>query len=184
MTLLGAILGALLAGLLNERHGRKPTILLGSILFTLGGFLMMFAWDKRALITGRVVVGLGVGVCSQATPVYLAELVPPDRRGGIVTYFQFAITVGILVAASVDWALISTRNWRLMFGLSVIPSITQAFLMVQMPESPRWLVAHGLKEEGRQVLEKVNADIIHSDNSSSNPAYSDRVTVTRIRVRR
>ena len=81
-------------------------------------------------------VGVAIGVASEAVPVYIAEMVSPDKRGAMGTVFQLMITIGILCSASIDYLLAASKAWRWMFGLSVVPGILMAAGMCFMPESP------------------------------------------------
>jgi SP family myo-inositol transporter-like MFS transporter 13 len=152
MTLVGALLGALCGGPLADSYGRRPMVIVGSIVYFCGGMLLALAPDKQALIVGRLVVGVAVGISSQSVPVYIAEHVPSSLRGPLVTFFQLFITIGILIAACVDYALTDSRNWRLMFGISVFPAALQFIGMLCMPETPRWLVSKGRIAEAAAVL--------------------------------
>ena len=121
VALLGALFGSLLAGPLSDKFGRKPAIILSDVLFTAGSILMAVAQSIGALMAGRVLVGLGVGVASMVVPIYLSEVAPISIRGAVVAFFVVAVTLGQLISSGV--ALACGRNWRLMLGLAAAPAI-------------------------------------------------------------
>jgi MFS family permease len=137
ITLVGALVGSLAGGPMANRHGRKPVIWLASVIFIAGALMLAAAPTKSMLVVGRAVVGVAVGLSSQAVPMFIAELTPPAERGRVVTCFQMAITLGILAAAVVDYILIESKNWRLMFGLGAVPGVLQFCGLFYIPESPR-----------------------------------------------
>ena len=118
---LGAMGGALVAGALADRLGRRLTILLASLLFTAGALIEAFAPGSFVLVIGRLVVGFGVGVASVAAPLYAAEMAPARLRGRFVSLYQLAITIGIFVAYLVDYVLSHSSSWRAMLGVSAVP---------------------------------------------------------------
>jgi SP family myo-inositol transporter-like MFS transporter 13 len=137
LALLGAFFGSLLAGPSSDQVGRKPVIIVSSFLFLIGTLVMTFAATIATLMIGRLIVGLGVGIASMIVPVYLSELSPTRKRGGVVAIFVVAITVGQLLATVI--ALLCGRNWRLMIFIAAIPAGVQLIWMFFMPESPRFL---------------------------------------------
>jgi sugar porter (SP) family MFS transporter len=155
---LGALVGALLAGLLADRWGRRLTILTAAGLFTVGAVIEAFAPGPPVLVVGRLVVGFGVGVASVAAPLYAAEMAPARVRGRFVSLYQLAITVGILIAYVVDEALTDSDSWRVMLGVSAVPGVLLAVAMFPMPDSPRWLVRRGRRDEAADALTKVEPD--------------------------
>jgi sugar porter (SP) family MFS transporter len=153
--LIGAAVGALAAGRIADRIGRRPTVLGTAALFVLGVMLAAFAPSYGVLVTARVVIGLAVGSASMVVPLYIGEVVPPRIRGALVSFNQLAITTGILASYLVDYGLASRQNWRLMFGLAAIPAILMFVGMLFQHESPHWLVAQGREDEARAVLRRV-----------------------------
>jgi sugar porter (SP) family MFS transporter len=109
------------------------------------------------LIAMRFIIGLAVGSASMAVPLYIGEIAPPRVRGALVSFNQLALTVGILVAFLVDYALSSSGDWRLMFGLAAIPAALLFVGMLTQPESPAWLVTHGRTDQARRVLRRVRS---------------------------
>ena len=148
----GAAAGAIVAGGLSDKFGRKPVILVVAIIFLLGAILSAFAPNLTILIAGRLLVGIGIGIASMLTPLYLAETAPPARRGALVSLNQLMITVGILVSYLVGYLLSEGGNWRWMLGLGGLPGIVLFLGMLPLPESPRWLAGHGHTEEAGKML--------------------------------
>jgi sugar porter (SP) family MFS transporter len=155
MLLIGAMIGALAAGRIADRVGRRPTVLGTAALFVAGVMLAAFSQSYGVLVGARVIIGLAVGSASMVVPLYIGEIVPPRIRGALVSFNQLAITAGILASYLVDYGLASTRNWRLMFGLAAIPAILMFTGMLFQHESPHWLVAQGREDEAREVLHRV-----------------------------
>ena len=148
----GAALGAIAAGPLSDRFGRKPVIMAIALVFLIGGLISALAPALGVLIIGRALVGAGIGVTSILTPLYLAETSPPAQRGALVSLNQLMITVGILVSYLVGYALASSSNWRWMLGLGALPGVVLFVGMLPLPESPRWLAGYGRTDEARKVL--------------------------------
>jgi sugar porter (SP) family MFS transporter len=153
--LIGALIGALAAGRIADRAGRRPTVLGTAALFVAGVMLAAFAPGYGVLVGARVIIGLAVGSASMVVPLYIGESAPPRIRGGLVSFNQLAITSGILVSYLVDYGLASTQNWRLMFGLAAIPAMALFTGMLFQHESPHWLIAQGREDEARAVLRRV-----------------------------
>jgi sugar porter (SP) family MFS transporter len=153
--LIGALIGALAAGRIADRAGRRPTVLGTAALFVAGVMLAAFSPSYGVLVAARVIIGLAVGSASMVVPLYIGEVVPPRIRGALVSFNQLAITSGILVSYLVDYGLASSQNWRLMFGLAAIPAILMFTGMAFQRESPHWLVAQGREEEARAVLRRI-----------------------------
>lgn len=154
---LGALVGALAGGTLADRIGRRSTNIGAGLLFILASLICAFAPGVPILIGGRLVVGLAIGLTSVAAPMYIAEVAPARIRGSMVTLFQLAITIGIVVAYGVDEGFSASGSWRWMLGLAVIPGALLAFGLIPMPSSPRWLMRQGREDEARAVLEKIRA---------------------------
>jgi len=152
LLLVGAVAGALIAGRVADRIGRRPAVLITALIFIVGVLLAAFAPLFPVLLVARVVIGLAVGSASMVVPLYIGEAAPPHIRGGLVSMNQLAITIGILVSYLADYGLADTRNWRLMFGLAAIPALLLFVGMIFQKESPHWLIMHGRENEARQVL--------------------------------
>jgi sugar porter (SP) family MFS transporter len=152
---LGALAGALVAGVLADRWGRRLTILTAAGLFTFGALVEAVAPGPPVLVVGRLIVGFGVGVASVAAPLYAAEMAPAHVRGRFVSLYQLAITIGILIAYVVDEALTNSDSWRVMLGVSAVPGVLLAVAMFPMPDSPRWLLRNGRRADAADALTKV-----------------------------
>jgi sugar porter (SP) family MFS transporter len=151
---LGALAGALVAGILADRVGRKRTLLLAGLLFTVGASIQAFAPDTGVLVVGRFVIGVGVGVASVAGPLYAAEMAPKQKRGRFVSSYQLAITIGILVADIVDAAFSASGEWRWMLGLAIVPGLLLTMVVAIMPDTPRWLMKMGRRADASVSLTK------------------------------
>jgi len=153
--LLGAITGALIAGWSADRISRRRTKIIAGCVYMIGGIGCALAQTYWQILAGRFWLGLAVGCASFVSPMYIAEIVPPRIRGGIVSFNQLMITSGILVAYIVDWGFAPLpNNWRWMFALAVVPGAALAIGMYFMPFSPRWLVDRGRDDDARAVLER------------------------------
>ena len=162
--LLGAVVGALVAGIPADRIGRRLTILISGVLFVVGCILASFlARNVALLIIGRIVIGMAIGVTSAVTPMFIAELAPPVHRGGLVMAYQLSITIGILVALGIGHALYDAGNWRLMIFLAVVPAGLQMFGLIFVPESPRFLVSRGRRDVARAVLVRIRGSEAAAD---------------------
>jgi sugar porter (SP) family MFS transporter len=155
MLLIGAMIGALAAGKVADKVGRRPTVLGTAAVFVAGVMLAAFSPSYGVLVGARVIIGLAVGSASMVVPLYIGEMVPPRIRGALVSFNQLAITSGILASYLVDYGLASSQNWRLMFGLAAIPAILMFTGMLFQRESPHWLIAQGRDDEARDVLKLV-----------------------------
>ncbi len=153
--LIGAVVGALFAGKVADKIGRRPTVLATAAIFVVGVLLAAFSPSYGVLLVARVVIGLAVGSASMVVPLYIGETAPPRIRGALVSFNQLAITSGILMSYLVDYGLASSQNWRLMFGLAAIPAILMFIGMYFQHESPHWLVVQGREDEARRVLQRV-----------------------------
>jgi len=157
LLLVGAAVGALFAGRIADRIGRRPTVLGTAVVFVLGVMLAAFTPTFPVLLVARVIIGLAVGSASMVVPLYIGESAPPSIRGGLVSLNQLAITSGILVSYLADYWLSDTQNWRLMFGLAAIPAVLLFVGMLFQTESPHWLVMRGRDADARRVLSRLRA---------------------------
>lgn len=153
---LGALFGALVAGTVADRIGRRWTAVAAGILFAAGAGIETVSPGAGLLTLGRVVTGLGVGFASVVAPLYAAEMSPARLRGRFVSTYQLAVTVGIFLAYLADDALTSSDRWRVMFGLAVIPGVLLVVGFLVMPESARWLLKVGRRDRARESLIKVD----------------------------
>lgn len=148
----GAMIGAVAGGTLADRLGRRTILVWGGVIFIAGSFLAPFAPNVFTLIAARLLLGIAVGFTSVTAPIYVAELAPPQSRGKLIGLYQFALTIGIALADLTGYWLAGEHAWRLMFGLGAAPAIFFLLLVLTVPESPRWLMAHGRPEEASAVL--------------------------------
>ena len=150
-----SLIGSLASGKTSDWIGRRYTIILAAATFLIGAVLMGLAPSYPFLLAGRLVAGIGVGYSLMIAPVYVAELSPTLTRGLLTSLPEVFINVGILLGYISNYALSSlpeTLNWRLMLGLAAIPAVAAAIGVSAMPESPRWLVMRGCRDEAKRVL--------------------------------
>ncbi len=156
--LLGAMIGAGLAGFMSDRLGRRRLIIIAALTFTVGALGAAASPDAWTLVAARFVLGLAVGSAALVVPLYLSEIAPTQIRGAISSLNQMMIVIGILAAFIVNAILASSGDWRLMLGLAAVPSLILLAGMFFMPETPRFLVRTGEEGEAREVLDEVTAD--------------------------
>jgi sugar porter (SP) family MFS transporter len=150
--LLGAIAGAAIAGWLADEISRRRTKMISGCVYVIGGLACAFSMNYPEILVSRFVLGLSVGTASFVSPMYIGELVPKRIRGGVVSFNQLMVTLGIFVAYIVDWGF--APHWRWMFAVAAIPGAALAIGMYFMPYSPRWLVSKGRDDDAREVLER------------------------------
>lgn len=153
--LLGATLGALFSGRLTDYFGRRGILIAAAICFAVGAIGSGLAPTIGWLIASRMLVGAAIGVASYAVPLYISEVAPADVRGRLVSLNQLAITLGILVAYVVDYALSAGQDWRWMLGLAVVPAVLLGAGMAALPNSPRWLAGRGQVDVARTILRRM-----------------------------
>ncbi len=141
--------------------GRKRSLILAGMLFVAGSLLSGGAWSPETLIAARVVLGLAIGVATFTAPLYLAEVAPENIRGAMISLYQLMITVGILLAFLSDTAFSYSGNWRWMLGIIAIPGALFLIGLFLLPDSPRWLMMRGRKQEATAVLQKLRGDAEH-----------------------
>jgi sugar porter (SP) family MFS transporter len=161
--MLGAILGGATAGRLADRYGRRRLILIASLVFIAGAALSAIAPDNGVgyLVAARIILGWAVGAASAIVPAYLSEMAPAEIRGRLSGLNQVMIVSGMLLSYVADFLLDSfspTWSWRIMLGAAVIPAIILFVGTLRLPESPRFLVSHGLVDMARHVLTTVRPD--------------------------
>ncbi|XP_073030057.1 inositol transporter 4-like isoform X1 [Primulina eburnea] len=156
MAVAGAIFGAAMGGWINDRFGRKISILIADVLFFFGAIIMAVAPGPWMIILGRVFVGLGVGMASMTAPLYISEASPHRIRGALVSTNGLLITGGQFLSYLINLAFSHvTGTWRWMLGTASLPALVQFILMLSLPESPRWLFRHGKEDEAKSILEKI-----------------------------
>ncbi len=162
MSLWGTVIGALLGGYPTEKFGRKVTLIWVGIMFTLSALGASLAHDACFFSFFRFLGGLSAGVASIAAPTYISEISNPKNRGRLGMLFQFNIVFGILVAYLSNYLLASVsgwNDWRLMLGIEVVPAILFSCLVLNIPQSPRWLIVskHDLKEASK-ILKSISSE--------------------------
>ncbi|MDR1706742.1 MAG: D-xylose transporter XylE [Prevotella sp.] len=178
--LIGCILGAAVAGWLSQTFGRKKALFVAAILFLLAaigsawpemGFRMPADGDHSFVyhfVFYRIIGGIGVGVASMVSPMYIAEIAPPNKRGSLVGLNQFAIIFGMLVVYFVNYFIakqgdtewLHTTGWRWMFASLAIPSSIFFLLLFIAPETPRWLVMKGHTQKAEGILTKLVGSVM------------------------
>jgi len=162
--MVACVIGALLAGPIADWTGRKKVLILCAVLFTVSAILSALPRSFTELVIARFIGGMGVGMASVVSPMYIAEISPAKIRGRLVALNQLAIVVGILLSYLSNWLLVDTgiNNWRYMLVAEILPAITFLVGLFFIPESPRWLTKEGLEKEALDVLNIVagaaNAD--------------------------
>ncbi|WP_119343378.1 sugar porter family MFS transporter [Facilibium subflavum] len=152
----GAFISALLCGRLGDRYGRKNLLIITAILFGIGSLICGVSTSIDQLCTGRVILGVAVGLGSFTAPLYISEISPKNIRGRLVTFNQFAITLGICLAYVVNLVFAQSGNWRAMLLMGVLPAALLLIMLVFLPKSPRWLMARNQPKKAKEVLEKIH----------------------------
>ena len=161
--ILGCIPGAMFAGFLSDRFGRRKILFLCALLYAASGLLSAIPRTFTEFLAARFIGGLGIGASSMICPVYIAEIAPEKWRGRLGTLFQLGIVVGIFLTLFVnkvvqglgDDAWNTAMGWRWMMGLGGVPAVLFLGLLFAVPESPRWLAQKGRVDEARGILEQV-----------------------------
>ncbi|MGL1886279.1 MAG: sugar porter family MFS transporter [Reichenbachiella sp.] len=155
----GAILGNFLVAFLIDKIGRKPSLLITSVLFMIGAAGTSLADTIEMFIFFKLIAGVGVGVAILCAPLYIAEIAPPKQRGWLVTFNQLNIVIGLSIAMLSNYYILNTvldpeMNWRWMLGVGFLPAVVYFILLFFVPESPRWLIQNGQEKEGLKILKK------------------------------
>jgi sugar porter (SP) family MFS transporter len=155
--ILGAMVGNAVAGPLSDRFGRKRILILTSLLFTFSALASALANHFAFFILARIIGGIGVGGAIIIAPMYIAEIAPAEKRGGLVSFNQLNIVIGISAAYFSNYFLLETgeNNWRWMLGIEAVPAIIYFAALFAVPRSPRWLYKAGNKVQSRIILEKI-----------------------------
>jgi len=172
--LAGCVVGAIISGTLSERFGRKLPLLLAAVMFTVSAWGAATAHNFEVFVAFRIIGGIGIGLASALSPMYIAEVSPAEKRGTFVAVNQLTIVIGVLaaqlvnlliaepVAAHASMAAIAQSwngqvGWRWMFGSGAVPAVAFLLLLFMVPESPRWLVKVGRFEKAEKVLAKIGS---------------------------
>ena len=148
---LGALFGAVLAGRLSDRFGRRRVLLGASVVFFAGSLIAATAGSVAVLTAARVMLGVAIGVAGMVAPLYLSETADARRRGAFVATYQLLITVGIVTAYFADY-LLEMLGWRYMFACGMVPALVLFVGSLNLPESPRWLALRGDMARARASL--------------------------------
>lgn len=151
--LIGAVVGSVVSGWVGTALGRRRTLLIGAALFLLSGLAMAFAPGYAFLLGARFLAGLAVGAMEATVPTFLSELAPTRSRGRLATNNQLMIAIGILVAGVINLFFSQDLSWRVSLGVAAVPAAVLFVLMLRQPETPRWLMLRGRRDEARVVLE-------------------------------
>jgi sugar porter (SP) family MFS transporter len=179
--LIGCATGVLIVGPISDRFGRKKALLIAAMLFLTSAVGTSLPRDIWTFILFRWLGGIGIGIASMSTPMYIAEIAPAHLRGRLVSINQIAIVGGIVVVYFVNYLIArfgdqawnETVGWRWMFASGILPSIAFALLLIKIPESPRWLVEMGRAEQAKAILTKVaGEDFARAELASINEALS------------
>ncbi len=157
---LGCIVGCLIAGNISDRYGRKPGLMTAAFVFAVSSLGMAFSNSLYFFITMRFAAGIGVGMASMLSPMYIAEVSPASVRGRNVAINQLTIVLGILITNLVNYKLADkgVDAWRWMFGLGAIPSLLFLIGVIWLPESPRWLFKANKNEKAESILKRIGGD--------------------------
>jgi sugar porter (SP) family MFS transporter len=164
--LVGCIVGVLLAGPLNDRFGRKITLLAAALLFLVSALGTALPRDFTEFVLYRILGGLGVGIASMTSPMYIAEISPARLRGRMVSLNQFAIVFGMLLVYFVNYfislqgddAWMQSHGWRWMFGSEAVPAVILLAALFFVPESPRFLCRKGRGDKARAILARIDGE--------------------------
>ena len=180
--LIGCAVGVLIVGPLSDRFGRKMAMLLDSIIFLIAAIGTSIPNDIWTFIGFRFLGGVGIGIASISTPMYIAEITPASIRGRMVALNQIAIVGGIATIAFInyfiaqqgDQAWLINTGWRWMFAAGIVPSVLFVLLRLFMPESPRWLIEKKRENEALNILTKVaGADFAKSEAANIKAALAE-----------
>lgn len=165
IALAGCLLGALAAGTVADRYGRKPLLVVSAFIFLVSAYGTGVFDDFLPFLIVRFIGGIAIGIASGLSPMYIGEISPAEVRGKLVSLNQLAIVVGILGAQIVNWALVSddeawnlAMGWRWMFWAAAFPALLFLALSLVIPESPRWLAMNGKKEKAAKVFQRIGGE--------------------------
>lgn len=170
--LVGSIGGVAVSGMLSDRLGRKPTMLISAVLFTSSAVGCAFCGSLGALVFWRIVGGVGIGIVSVVAPIYISEIAVARYRGRLVSLYQLAITVGFLLAYFANYVLLNVSHtasfsqpwlqwivvdetWRGMLGMETLPALLFFVVIFLVPESPRWLIVQGRAPRAERILGRI-----------------------------
>jgi len=198
--LIGCLAGALVAGALSDRFGRKRLLIVSALLFAVTSIGNGLATDFTVFVAWRILGGVAIGLASNLSPMYIAEVAPAAMRGRLVAINQLTIVIGILAAQFINWWLVrdlpagatdefiraswyGRAGWRWMFGLTAAPALLFFTGMFFVPESPRWLVKNGNAERARRILERIGGAAYAEAELRDVQATLAREEIHRVRFR-
>ena len=174
--LIGSIAGVASAGVISDRLGRKRAMLFAAFMFSLSAIGCALCHSFTGLVIYRIIGGVGIGVVSIVSPMYISEVAMAERRGTLVSLYQLAITAGFLLAYLINWWILGISEnasegivsgfagrlfideyWRGMLGSETMPALLFFFIIFLIPESPRWLIVHGHGNQASAVLRRIYA---------------------------
>ncbi|WP_308551212.1 sugar porter family MFS transporter [uncultured Mediterranea sp.] len=165
IALAGCLIGALTAGMLADKLGRKPLLLLSALIFVLTAYGTGAFSNFHLFLLARFCGGIAIGIASGLSPMYIAEVAPTHIRGKLVSLNQLTIVIGILAAQIVNWLLVSDDTawnvamaWRWMFWAAAFPALAFLVLAAFIPESPRWLAMTGQRERALETLARIGGN--------------------------
>jgi sugar porter (SP) family MFS transporter len=163
---LGAIIGCIIAGSVAEKYGRKYGLIMAASIFLVSSFAMAFSPNRDLFIISRLSAGIGVGMASMLSPMYIAEIAPAHLRGRMVAINQLTIVLGILITNLVNYTLRNDGEdaWRWMFGLGAVPSGLFLLGAMILPESPRWLLSKSQNQKAEDILTKIGGTNFMKDS--------------------
>ena len=173
--LIGCLVGALVAGALSDKFGRKRLLLASALLFAVTSLGNALSGSFTVFISWRMLGGVAIGLASSLSPMYIAEVAPAGIRGKLVAINQLTVVIGILLAQYINWFLVrhlppgatdefirsswfGQQGWRWMFGLTAAPSLLFLFGMLFVPESPRWLAKNSMSHQARKILSRIGGE--------------------------
>jgi len=198
--LVGCVLGVIVTGFLSDHFGRKKSLILSALLFSVSAIGCAISGSFQELVIYRIIGGIGVGVASMLSPMYISEIAPQHTRGKLTSLYQLAITIGILVAflsnaVIQDFALTSsgtehgywaslfiTEQWRGMLGAEVLPAALFLILLIGIPESPRWLITKNRVKEAKLIISNYRIQDFSINESSSMQADVNYFKIRGIKI--
>lgn len=173
--LIGCMVGAFIAGTVSDKYGRKRPLILAALLFVISAWGTAAADSFNAFVVFRIIGGVGIGLASALSPMYIAEIAPADKRGKFVAINQLTIVIGVLAAQIINLLIAEPvasnaaqadilqswngqMGWRYMFGAELVPAFAFLLLMFVVPESPRWLVKMGMVDKAKATLLRIGSE--------------------------
>jgi sugar porter (SP) family MFS transporter len=188
--LVGTVVGSLIAGKPSEWYGRKPVLMMLAVLYLVTSLGSAMSWSWASILIFRFIGGIAIGGASVVSPMYIAEISPPEVRGRLVATSQLNIVAGLVVAYISNYIVLmllpgNQEAWRWMLGVLALPSVLFFLLLLPIPESPRWLVKQHRREKAVEVLKRLGndnaqqlvneiVDSLHEETVGLNEAFLQR----------